>query len=83
MKVKLDNSRIYIVTREYSGFHNKVIDVETIISVEAAIKLRSELDAAINSIQQPVQSNTIKPCSNCGSTKEACEKHCAECWKIK
>ena len=83
MKVKLDNGRIYMVSREHSDFHGETVDVEHRITTEDAIRLRNELDAAIIAIKPSVKADAIKPCSNCGSIKEADEKHCAECWETK
>ena len=42
------------------------------------------LEAASQSCTITVDSaDAIKPCSNCGSIREAFEKHCAACWEEK
>jgi len=53
MKVKIHNGKICIVSKEYSDLYVRTVDVERIITIGEAIRLRSELDTAIVASQQP------------------------------
>ena len=79
MKVKLDDGQIYIITREYSNFHMKTVDVENRITVDDAIRLRSELDAAINASQQDVEDERATTCPKCGSSRLSFVGVCMDC----
>ena len=77
MRVKTENGRIYIVTREYSDFHMQTVDVEHGTTIGEARRLRNELDEAINKIEETTCCDTPKlsyglsrdqwKCTNCGT----------------
>jgi len=68
MKAKFEDGKVCIITREWSNFYAKTIDVETIISIDDAVKLRAELDEAICASQPVIEADAKKygKCPHCG-----------------
>lgn len=81
MRVKFDAENIYIISREYSGYHMKTVDVENRITLGEAIRLRSELDAAICASQPSSPADGIfdPVCRKCGDPLTTEEFICDNC----
>ena len=74
MKVTTENNKIYIITMDYSGFYMKPMPCQRLITLGEAIRLRQELDAAIN---ETTITDAPSVCSVCGD--EVYDADCPNC----